>query len=151
MEQKEEILEGAQQKKPMGVTFYPDLAKRTLQRRDEDIPRLVADRKQGKIAYFIMDKLVMRDKPPDRPRDGSDDQDDEVFIRDILIQDPKIQDPRSRNQDPEIKIPKSRSRNQDPEIKIPKSRSRNRDPEIKIQKSRSQNQDPEIKIQKSRS
>ena len=83
-----------------------------------------------------------------------------TFAGDSLIQDPKIQDPRSRNQDPEIKIPKSRSRNQDPEIKIQnqdpeikiqKSRSRNQDPEIKIPKSRSRNQDPEIKIQKSRS
>ena len=64
----------------MEVMFYPDLAKITLQRRAEDIPRLVAERKKGKIAYFIMDKLVVRDKPPDRHRDGSDDQDDEVFI-----------------------------------------------------------------------
>ena len=64
----------------MGVMFYLDLAKRTLQRRAEDIPRLVAERKKGKIAYFIMDKLVVGDKPPDRPRDGSDDHDDEVFI-----------------------------------------------------------------------
>ena len=64
----------------MGVMFHPDLAKRTLQRRAEEIPRLVAQCKKGKIAYFIMDKLVVRDKPPDRPRDGSDDHDDEVFI-----------------------------------------------------------------------
>ena len=78
--QKEEILRAARQKKPMGITFYPDLAKRILQRRVEDIPRLVAERKKGKIAYFIMDKLVVRDKPPDRPRDGSDDQDDEVLV-----------------------------------------------------------------------
>ena len=78
--QKEEILRAARQKKPMGLVFYPDLAKRTLQRRAEDIPRLVAERKKGKIAYFIMDKLVVRDKPPDRPGDRSDDHDDEVFI-----------------------------------------------------------------------
>ena len=60
------------------------LAKRTLQRRGEDIPRFVAERKKGKIAYFIVDKLVVRDrsKPPDRPTcgDGSDNQNDEVFI-----------------------------------------------------------------------
>ena len=36
--QKEEILRAARQKKPMGVMFCPDLAKRTLQRRAEDIP-----------------------------------------------------------------------------------------------------------------
>ena len=66
--------------KPMGVMFYPDLANRTLQRRAEDIPRLVAERKNGKIAYFIMHKPVVRDKPRDRPRDGSDDQGDEVII-----------------------------------------------------------------------
>ena len=78
--QKEETLRAARQKKPMGVMFYPDLAKRTLQRIAEDIPRLVAQRKKGKIANFIIDKLVVRDKPPDRPRDGSDDHDNEVFI-----------------------------------------------------------------------
>ena len=66
----------------MGVMFCPDLAKRTLQKRAEDIPRLAAERKKGKIAYFIMDKLVVRDIPPDRPRDrdGLDDQNDEVFV-----------------------------------------------------------------------
>ena len=51
--QKEEICRAARQKKPMGVMFYPDLAKRTLQRRAEDIPGLVAERKKGKIVYFI--------------------------------------------------------------------------------------------------
>ena len=79
--QKEEILRAARQKKPMGAMFYPDLAKRTLQGR---APRLVAECKKGKIVYFIMGQLVLRGKPPDRPRDrdGLDDQDDEdeVFV-----------------------------------------------------------------------
>ena len=67
----------------MGVMFYPDSAKKkTIQRRAEDIPKLVAECKKGKIANFTMDRLVVRDKPPDRPacRYGTDDQDDEVFI-----------------------------------------------------------------------
>ena len=78
--ERKKILRAARQKKPMGVMFHPDLAKRTLQRRVEHISRLVAERKKGKTAYFIMDKLVVRDKPPERPRGGSYDQDDEVLV-----------------------------------------------------------------------
>ena len=63
--ERKKILRAARQKKPMGVMFHPDLAKRTLQRRVEHISRLVAERKKSKTAYFIMDKLVARDKPPD--------------------------------------------------------------------------------------
>ena len=60
--QKGEILRAARQKKPMEVMFYPDLAKRTLQRRAVDIPRLVAEAKLHILSWI------------------SDDQDDEVFI-----------------------------------------------------------------------
>ena len=60
--------------------LYRALAKRTLQRRAEDIHRLVAERKKGKIAYFIMEKLVVKDEPLDsRPRDGSDSEENEIL------------------------------------------------------------------------
>ena len=55
--QKQQIIRVARQKKPMGVMFYLDLDERTLQRRAEDIPRLVVGRKKGKLHSFIMDRL----------------------------------------------------------------------------------------------
>ena len=47
--------------------FYADMAKRTLDRRTEQIPDLIEERKKGTIAYFVMDQLVVRDKK--EPRD----------------------------------------------------------------------------------
>ena len=64
--------------------FYPDYARCTLNRRAEKIPRLLAERKKGNIAYFVMDELVV--KPKSR---GSDERNhshrdsspnDEVFL-----------------------------------------------------------------------
>ena len=64
--------------------FYPDYARCMLNRRAEKIPRLLAERKKGNIAYFVMDELVVKLKPP-----GSDESnhshrdsspDDEVFL-----------------------------------------------------------------------
>ena len=43
------------------------MAKRTLDRRTEQIPDLIEERKKEKIAYFVMDQLVVRDK--EEPRD----------------------------------------------------------------------------------
>ena len=65
--QKERVLRIAREKKPKGIMFYPDMAKRTLDRRTEQIPDLIEERKKGKIAYFVMDQLVVRDK--EEPRD----------------------------------------------------------------------------------
>ena len=44
--QKETVLHTARQKKPKGILFYPDYARRTLNRRAEKIPRLLAERKK---------------------------------------------------------------------------------------------------------
>ena len=82
--QKESVLRAARQKRPKGILFYPDYARRTINRRAEKIPRLLAERKKGNIAYFVMDELVVKPKPP-----GSDERihnhrdsspDDEVFL-----------------------------------------------------------------------
>ena len=76
--QKENVLRAARQKKLNGVKLVPDFAKRTLDRRAEKIPELIKQRKMGKIAYLVMDKIVVKDKPPDRPR--RQDSDNEVFL-----------------------------------------------------------------------
>ena len=60
---KEKVLQMARSQKPENVKFVADYAKRTLDRRREKVPQLIEARKKGKIAYFVMDKLMIRDKP----------------------------------------------------------------------------------------
>ena len=69
--QKENVLHAARQKKLIGIKSVPDFAKRTLDRRAEKIPELIKQRKMGKIAYLVMDKIIVKDKPPDRRQDSS--------------------------------------------------------------------------------
>ena len=91
---KEAVLREARKIKPEGVMFYNDLAKRTLNRRTEQIPEMVKYRKQGLQAYFIRDRLIVRDKdgklirPRSRPGPSDnggffsdDDEDDEVTFK----------------------------------------------------------------------
>ena len=75
--QKEKVLRAARQKKPKDIRLFPDFAKRTLDRRAEKIPELIEQRKKGKIAYLVMDKIVVKDRPPDFKRQNSDN---EVFV-----------------------------------------------------------------------
>ncbi len=79
---KERILKKAREVKPDGVKFLADLSKRTLDRREEQVPDLIAARKSGKIAFFVLDKLIIKDKPPDsvkkRTNPASDDSEHEV-------------------------------------------------------------------------
>ena len=69
---KENILHEARRKRPEDIMFLHDLSKRTLERRQELIPKMLEARKQGKIAYMVMDKLIIHNqKKPDD--DNSDD------------------------------------------------------------------------------
>ena len=43
-----------------------DLASATLKKREPQVPELLAAKEAGKIAYFILDRLVIRDKPADK-------------------------------------------------------------------------------------
>ena len=79
---KERILKKAREVKPNGVKFLADLSKRTLDKREEQVPDLIAARKSGKIAYFVLDKLIIKEKPPDSKKrndpPASDDSEHEV-------------------------------------------------------------------------
>ena len=44
------------------IKFFQDLSSRTLKKRAEKIPDLIRERKKGKIAYFISDRLIVREK-----------------------------------------------------------------------------------------
>ena len=58
---KESILRKARSLKPEGVKFFPDYAKRTLEKRALQKDKLIAARAEGKVAYFVMDKLVIKE------------------------------------------------------------------------------------------
>lgn len=62
--QKEHVISEARKKKPDGVAFFQDLAARTLERRRNQIPALLEARQRGKLAFFVMDRLVVKDRPP---------------------------------------------------------------------------------------
>ena len=86
---KERVLSTARQLRPEGVRFLADLSRRTLDKREAQVPMLLDARKKGKVAYFVLDKLVIKDKPfnqsrpPSRPasqgeRSTNDNSDHEV-------------------------------------------------------------------------
>ena len=63
--QKERILAAARKKKPEGLMFVQDFSQRILDRRAEQKDDLKKAREDGKIAYFVMDRLIIRE-PPDK-------------------------------------------------------------------------------------
>ena len=44
------------------MKFYQDLSSKTLERRAEQIPRLIQERKKGNIAYFVFNKLIIHQR-----------------------------------------------------------------------------------------
>ena len=71
---KENILKTARKRKPKGVQFMGDFAKRTLDRRASMIPNMLEARKQGRIAFLVMDQLITYDKKDRPPRSETEDQ-----------------------------------------------------------------------------
>ena len=59
--QREEVLRKARREKPEGLFISEDLAFETLQKRDPLVPKLKAAKAEGKIAYFVLDKLIIRE------------------------------------------------------------------------------------------
>lgn len=58
--QKECILKTAKKIKPKGIYVNEDLAEDTIRRRKELLPKLIQAREEGKFAYFVLDKLIVR-------------------------------------------------------------------------------------------
>ena len=56
--EKENVIREARRKRPKGVQFLIDFARRTTDRRAEKIPEMLEHRRNGKTAFMIMDKLV---------------------------------------------------------------------------------------------
>lgn len=63
--QREKIIKAAKSIRPANVKFLEDFSKRTLDKRAAKVSQLEAARKQGKTAFFVAGRLVIKDKPPD--------------------------------------------------------------------------------------
>ena len=60
---RETILKSARRSKPDNIFVKEDLSPVTLEKRESQRPKLEAAKRAGKIAYFVLDKLVIRDRP----------------------------------------------------------------------------------------
>jgi hypothetical protein len=60
--EKESILKQARRMKPSGLYIHEDAAEATLQKRRSLMPRLKQAKDEGKVAYFVLDKLVIKNR-----------------------------------------------------------------------------------------
>lgn len=90
--QKDAIIQAARKSRPHGVSFRDDFSDRVLAKRASLIPDMLAARKEGKQAFLVRDRLVIKklSKPPDdaataklndQERISSNISDNEVFIK----------------------------------------------------------------------
>ncbi|CAH3148598.1 unnamed protein product [Porites lobata] len=61
--QKETVIRKARKEKPEGLFICEDLSQATLEKRKPHLEKLKAAKQAGKSAYFILDRLIIRDKP----------------------------------------------------------------------------------------
>ena len=61
--ERETILKSARRIKPDNIFVKEDLSPVTLEKTESQRPKLEAAKRAGKIAYFVLDKLVIRDRP----------------------------------------------------------------------------------------
>ena len=62
---KENVLRKARSIRPKGIKFVADLSPKTMAKREAQVDDLLEARRNGKYAFFVMDKLIIKDKPPD--------------------------------------------------------------------------------------
>ena len=62
--QKEKVIKAARAIKPTNIMFLENYSQLTLDRRRVQIPKLIDARKHGMLAFFAMDRLIIKDKPP---------------------------------------------------------------------------------------
>ena len=61
--QREAVIRKARKEKPTNLFICEDLAFATLKKREPKIEAMKAAKKAGKVAYFVLDKLIIKDKP----------------------------------------------------------------------------------------
>ena len=67
--QKEAVVRKARKEKPEGLFICEDLSQATLEKRKPHLEKLKAAKQAGKSAYFILDRLIIRDKPSSSSND----------------------------------------------------------------------------------
>lgn len=60
--QTEQVLRKARKEKPAALYISEDLSPATLQKREPQIPKLKAAKEADKIAYFVLDRLIIKDR-----------------------------------------------------------------------------------------
>ena len=61
--ERETILKCARRIKPNNIFVKEDLPPATLEKRESQCAKMETAKRAGKIAYFVLDKLVIRDRP----------------------------------------------------------------------------------------
>lgn len=61
--QKDLIIRSARRIKPAGLFINEDLAKETMEKREDQRPKMEEAKRNGKMAYFVLDKLIVKDRP----------------------------------------------------------------------------------------
>ena len=49
--------------KPAGLFFNEDLAKETMEKREDQRPKMEEAKRNGKMVYFMLDRLIVKDRP----------------------------------------------------------------------------------------
>lgn len=78
--QKEAVVRKARKEKPEGLFICEDLSQATLEKRKPHLEKLKAAKQAGKSAYFILDRLIIRDKPS-----GSSNDQDKYIAKCLLF------------------------------------------------------------------
>ena len=60
--QKDEVLRDARRMKPPGMFLSEDLANETMEKRKAELDKLKEAKRAGKMAYFVLDRLVLKDR-----------------------------------------------------------------------------------------
>lgn len=61
--QKDSIIRSARRIKPAGLFINEDLAKETMEKREDQRPKMEEAKRNGKMAYFVLDRLIVKDRP----------------------------------------------------------------------------------------
>ena len=60
--QKDEILRAARKTKPPSMFLSEDLGNETMEKRKAQLDKLKETKRAGKMAYFVLDRLVIKDR-----------------------------------------------------------------------------------------
>ncbi len=64
--------------RPKGKSFLADKSPNTIAKREAQVAYLLEARRSGKYAFFVMDKLIVKDMPPDSSSVRSNTSDNEI-------------------------------------------------------------------------